>query len=303
VEGTKPGQYEVGSKAALTTALTASKVVDASATATQTSVTNTTAQLVAAIAAYQTHYITEIAAINLIGFWKMNGNANDSSGNGNNGVVTMGHAFFGAGTPALTADRFGRAGMAYHFDKGGNIEVPYKASLNPQQFSISLWCLRDTVGRVINPANDYMVALNRWNGYKFQFQETNRPFLTVRTIRPAGDTGYVDHDSNLSLDTLKWYHVVATFKKDTMNFYVNGFRTASWTGTDAPGNPIAVPITINFTIGSDLPVSQYLTVDATGNFLVNYGGFFTGDLDDVMFYNVALTGPQVSSIYNNQKTL
>ena len=31
------------------------------------------------------------------------------------------------------ADRFGRAGMAYHFDNGGNIDVPYKASLNPTQ--------------------------------------------------------------------------------------------------------------------------------------------------------------------------
>ena len=39
----------------------------------------------------------------------MNGNANDSSGNGNNGVVTAGHAYFGAGTPTPTADRFGRA--------------------------------------------------------------------------------------------------------------------------------------------------------------------------------------------------
>ena len=88
---------------------------------------------------YQSHFIKEIAAANLIGFWKMNGNANDSSGNGNNGVVTAGHAFYGAGTPTLTADRFARANMAYHFDKGGNIDVPYKASLIHRQMSISLW--------------------------------------------------------------------------------------------------------------------------------------------------------------------
>ena len=40
----------------------------------------------------------------------------------------------------------------------------------------------------------------------------------------------------------------------------------------------------------------------TGNFLVDYGGFWTGDMDDVMFYNIALTGPQVQSIFNNQNT-
>jgi hypothetical protein len=36
---------------------------------------------------------------------------------------------------------------------------------------------------------------------------------------------------------------------------------------------------------------------------VAWGGFFTGDLDDVMFYNVSLDGTQVKSIYDNQKTL
>ncbi len=128
VEGTKPGEYEVGSKAPLTSALNSSKTVLADANATQTTVNNTVAQLNAAIATYRSHLIKEIAAANLIGYWKMNGNANDSSGSGNNGTVTAGHAFFGAGTPSLTNDRFGRANMAYHFDHGGNIEVPYKAS-------------------------------------------------------------------------------------------------------------------------------------------------------------------------------
>ena len=145
-----------------------------------------------------------------------------------------------------------------------------------------------------------MVALNRWNGYKFQFQGTNRVFLTVRTIRPAGDTNYINQDGTLSLDTLKWYHVVATYKPGEMNFYVNGTLTHSWTGVDAPGNPIAVDNTINFVIGQDLPTNKYTTslvTDPNGDFYVNYGGFFTGDLDDVMFYNIALDRSPVESIF------
>lgn len=93
VEGTKPGQYEVGFKASLKTALDASKLVLADPNATQAAVNNATAQLTAAMAAYQTHFIAEIAAANLIGFWKFNGNTNDSSGKGNNGVATTGHVF------------------------------------------------------------------------------------------------------------------------------------------------------------------------------------------------------------------
>ena len=300
VEGTKPGQYEVGSKAALTTALNASKTVDADAHATQATVTNTVAQLNAAIAAYQGHLIKEIAAVNLIGFWKMNGNANDSSGNGNNGTVTAGHAFFGAGTPALTPDRFGRANMAYHFDHGGNIEIPYKASLNPQQITISLWARQDTAGRTINTANCYMVSMNRWNGYKFQTQPF-LPFFTVHAVQTT-DTAYYDRDDagTAIVPGTTWYHLVVTFKPGFEDFYINGSLVKEW--TNVPGTPITVP-NINLTIGSDLPTSKYLTVDATGNFLVDYGGFWTGDLDDVMFYNIALDGPQVASIFANQNTL
>jgi hypothetical protein len=43
----------------------------------------------------------------LVGYWPFNGNANDISGNGNNGTVN------GA---TLTTDRFGNTNSAYSFD-------------------------------------------------------------------------------------------------------------------------------------------------------------------------------------------
>src|SRR5687768_4561002 len=112
IEGSKPGQYETGSKAPLLAALASAKVVSDDPAATQAQVNNAAANLQAAMDEYLNHLIKEIAAENLIGFWKMNGNAADSSGNDNNGVITMGAAYYGGGTLAPTADRFGRAGMA-----------------------------------------------------------------------------------------------------------------------------------------------------------------------------------------------
>src|SRR5205085_6877604 len=49
IEGTKPGQYEVGSKTNFLTVLNAAKSVLADGSATQTSVTNAVAQLSAAM--------------------------------------------------------------------------------------------------------------------------------------------------------------------------------------------------------------------------------------------------------------
>ena len=299
IEGTKPGQYETGSKAAFLVVLNAAIAVNADPNATQAAVTNATAQLQAAVDAYKAKLIKEIAASSLIGYWKMNGNPNDSSGNGNNGVVTTGHAYYGAGTATLTADRFGRAGMAYRFDKGGNIEVPFKTALNPQQLSLSIWLRKSITGRTINTDTYTMMSLNRWNAYKFQLQSANKLFFTMKAVTGT-DTAYYDRDDETAvLDNNVWYHGVVTYKPGKMDFFVNGDLVKSWTNT--PNNPITLTTPINFVIGQDLPTSKYLTTD--GDFQVAWGGFWTGDLDDVMFYNVALDATQVKSIYNNQKTL
>jgi hypothetical protein len=306
LEGTKPGQYEVGSKAALNVALAASKVVLADPNAPQATINAAAANLQGAIDVYLTHFIKEIAVANLIGFWKFNGNPNDSSGKGNNGVLTAGHAYFGAGTPTPTADRFGRANKAYHFDKGGNIEVPYSTTLNPTEMSISLWAKKSIVGRTLNTDTYTFVAMNRWNGYKFQLQSGNLPFYTVRVLRGVGDTTIYDRDdAGIALTNDTWYHVVVVFKSGKMDFYLNGDLVKTWDAASTgpvPGTALTMASPINFIIGQDLPTSKYSTVSTDANY-VNYGGFFTGDMDDIMFYNIALDGPQVKSIFTNQNTL
>lgn len=299
-EGTKPGQYEVGSQAALLVVLNLAKTVNQDPNATQAAVNNALAQLNAAIAAYQSHLINEIAAANLIGFWKFNGNTMDSSGKGNNGVATVGHAYYGGGVLASTADRFGRANMAYHFDKGANVNVPYSTSLNPQQMTISLWAKKSPGTRTVNTDTYTMVAMNRWNGYKFQLQGGNLTFFTVKVVKAIGDTTIYDRDNaGVALVNETWYHVAVTFKPGVMDFYVNGDLVKEWTNT--PGTALTLKNPIDFVIGQDLPTNKYLTVD--GDYQVAWGGFWSGDMDDVMFYNIALDGPQIKSIYNNQKTL
>ena len=302
-EGTKPGEYTTGSKANLNAAISSATAILNNSASTQSEMDNAAANLNAAILAYKGTYIGQIAAANLIAYWKFNGNADDSSGNGHNGTVTQGHVFFGAGTPALTADRFGNANKAYHFDNGGNVDVPFNAAFNAQQMSISLWVRQDTTGRTINPANCYMVSLNRWNGWKFQTQP-GLPFYTVKTFESAAtppDTAYYDRDdAGVAINPgTTWYHLVVTFKPGEEDFYINGALVKSW--TNVPGTPITLTTPIDLTIGSDLPTSAYSTDPNNANY-VNWGGFWKGDLDDVMFYNIALTAPQVQSIFNNQNT-
>ena len=119
-EGTQAGEYTKGTQASLQSAITAAKAVLATAntSATQAQITAATANLNAAIAAYEGGLISQIAPAALVAFWKFNGNANDSSGNGHNGILEAGPTGLAAaplGMPNLVVDRFGNANAAYHF--------------------------------------------------------------------------------------------------------------------------------------------------------------------------------------------
>lgn len=68
----------------------------------------------------------------LVGYWPLNGNANDESGNGNNGIVN------GA---SLTTDRFGNNDSAYNFD-GINDYIQINnivGNFGLSDFTISIW--------------------------------------------------------------------------------------------------------------------------------------------------------------------
>ena len=68
----------------------------------------------------------------LVAYYPFDGNANDDSGNGNNGTVN------GA---TLTTDRFGNANSAYSFDGQSYIRVPHTNMLNfgTGDYSLSVW--------------------------------------------------------------------------------------------------------------------------------------------------------------------
>jgi hypothetical protein len=320
-EGTQPGEYAKGSQATLSAAVTAAEAVltAASTTATQAEVTSATQNLLAALAAYEAGIVTPIAEGSLVAYWKFNGNANDSSGNGHNGtleacppaqsgvglVVTAGVT--PGGVPNLTNDRFGNANSAYHFSNGGNIDVPYSPAFNPAAISISLWCRQDTAGRIDQTANCYLISLSRWNGWKFQTQPT-RPFFTYQLDTTAVGTTYFNQDANVAMTigttvgAGPWNHLVVTYDGvGTESFYINGVLTKTWLAPAVRGAMMPINPTYDLSIGSDLPNAAYSYLSTAPNY-IEYGGYWTGDMDDVMIYNIALTGAQVTQIYNQQVT-
>jgi hypothetical protein len=299
VEGTKPGTYAVGAREMLDSVIKLAQQVSESNQYTQQEVNNALNSLLHAGQQFANQLLQQVSAVNLVGYWTFTGNAKDSSGNGHDGILKTGWVGTSAATavdggtlPVLVADRFGRANNAYYFNNGATVDVPYSADFNPQNFTILLWVKRDGTN-----ANNYMFSFDRWNGYKFQLQSGNLPFLTVQTSTGNHD---VD-DGGVAVDGPNvWVHVAVTFTPGTEKFYINGklIRTADVTGT-----PVPVPSTIDLTIGNELPKAAYNLTDNTDPNYFWGADFFMGALDDIRFYNTALTDAEVLSIFTDENSL
>lgn len=306
-EGVATGNYLKGSQAALKAAIAEAQAVVDDPSASQVTVTNATVALAAAVSLYESQKVVPIDPTNLVGQWTFDElttaavgtSVKDYSGNNFNGTIKAGHAYWGGGTPALAADRYGNANKALHFDKGSNVEITYNTALNPAIMSISLWAKADVNSPIVN--NQYMIAMNRWNGYKLQFQDSPKAFFTVKAdVSGVANPVYYDRDNASPLVTQgQWWHIVVTFGGGNMIFYLNGVMVKDWDNT--PGTVISLSSApVNLVFGQDLPSTGYSTNESDPNYL-NWGGFYIGTLDEVRIYKTVLSASQVTSIYDVEK--
>ena len=136
----------------------------------------------------------------LVAGYEFNGNANDVSGNGNDGVVN------GA---ALATDRNGALSSAYSFNGTSNVVVSNPVGLQTTN-TISLWIKLDTIG----PGTyHYPIDLGALNNNWIEVLPTG-VFRTGNSQASALDTGQLEVD--------QWYMLTRTFDGSTLTAYING---------------------------------------------------------------------------------
>ena len=213
----------------------------------------------------------------LISWWPFNGNANDESGNGNNGTVS------GA---TLTGDRFGNANKAFTFDGANDyidIGDPIVNSLDFQggAFTISAWfnatavngndipLLLKSTGSNVN-SGDYGVVISNNTNNKVQFGMS------------FGNGNGAAVSSVNSINTGIWQHLVIVFNStsDIKLYLDNSLGLSCFSCTNNPSilnNP-----------STPLRFGWYQT----------YNNFFNGKLDDIGIWNRALTQQEITDLYN-----
>ncbi len=215
----------------------------------------------------------------LVGYWPFNGNANDESGNGNNGTVN------GA---TLTTDRFGVASKAYSFDGFDDyIQLNYIDILSNQNRSISFFTKLNDV----NLSSD--ISAISYGGNSTNCSQAGGDvecgFFNLNNFASARIDGTCTATySNYTVQDTQWHHVVFTFDNvlgNEFNFfkiYIDGLLVSigTYNGTTTL-NTLSLS---NLVFGKSNKTSR----------------FFDGSLDDIGIWNRALTDCEIQDLYHSQ---
>lgn len=207
----------------------------------------------------------------LIAHYPFNGNANDESGGGQNGIVN------GA---TLSTDRFGNANKAYSFDGlNDNIVVGDHASLKTSDFTYSFWMRPTDYGICsIDYPNIATMVMAKYGWYQ-GFIIYNNPAGNYN-IRPHSPTSTTIDNSLLSGGSVplnQWTHMTYTKTGQMVKIYVNGVVSSTAIFTGAYGTS-----SDNLYIGS-------------GPWQLDE--FFKGKLDDIHLYNRGLSDTEVQNLF------
>ncbi|MBE7173509.1 MAG: T9SS type A sorting domain-containing protein [Williamsia sp.] len=204
-----------------------------------------------------------------VGYYPLDGNANDASGNGRNGVV------YGA---TLTTDRSNIANRAYQFVPNQYIDLGNVAALKPTAaISFGGWFYRDSW---TTSGSAGMLSCTEGAGYELYITSTNVQGWIHRNGAYATINIPVASISN------GWHQFICTYDGRYTRIYMDGIQQADF--NDAGGTYAIDYIGNNLLIGAEAFTG---TTPAAGE-------YFTGKADGIRIYNVALTPTQVGQLYN-----
>jgi hypothetical protein len=191
----------------------------------------------------------------LIGEWLFSGNANDTSGFGNNGTVT------GA---TLVNDRFGNQNSAYSFDGNDYITINKTYFKSVDKFTLEYWAYKSNAGATLFGQADAYPYSGTWTGW----MPDNNIYFTVR--------------SSLSNHVYVSCNLVNQWVK--LKFVYDGSQT---------NNINRCKIYVNDVLQNAVVIGTISQTTNNGNGIFTIGklgdDYANGIIDDVRIYNIALT--------------
>ena len=214
----------------------------------------------------------------LVAFYPFNGNANDESGNGNDGVVNG---------PVLTSDRFGRFNTAYNFDGiSSKIKLNNLAVSSPY-LTTSAWVKVQDYNYNIGNRLQTLFYFGRENGGSNPFTNSISTYIDGVNYTPSKlitNLNYNYGQTNTISGNTSWMNVITIYDgiNHTLKLYLDGqlVNTSSVTP-----NYIELAASDNNYIGASY---------SSG--LGGIGNYFKGQIDDVAIWNRALSSTEIAQL-------
>jgi prefoldin subunit 5 len=211
----------------------------------------------------------------LVAYFPFNGNANDSSGNGHNGVNS------GA---TLTTDRFGSANSAFYFSGTNSINIPLTQT-NISTYSVFAWFKSSIGGAIIGGRGS-----NGANGLTLALESASLSPTYLGQILWEADNNYggIGQLTNTTYIDNNWHSVIGTFLSTAGNVIPSEFKIY------IDGNLINSN-NVNTSIPPSVaPINNNNTNILIGSHQIWPNSGFNGSIDEIRIYNRVLTQSEIS---------
>lgn len=224
---------------------------------------------ISALLLFTSNLFAQIPVKGLVAWYPFSGDANNYVNDNNNGVVN------GA---ILTTDRFDNPNSAFSFDGiNDNILIHTDSLLAPYgktNYSVSMWCKYQGDGylmQIFTGTNGQNIS-----NYDFTVGSSKLGFINYPFYKT----------STSSIDTINhntWTHFILQYNqiKDTVTVYKN------------------ILLSFKAPLSTTPPKAGLISIGAVINNLAP----FKGSIDDIRFYNRALTTSEMSALYNENQCL
>lgn len=214
----------------------------------------------------------DISSLSPVGWWRMGENdggsgttITDQGSGSNNGTLENGPTFSTVVPEAPLPNQY-----SISLDGSDDyMDIPDSTALETTAFTWSAWFYCTAINRH-NPIVDTSTSVSNYDGYHIRVNTTNN----IRFVSYSA-SNFMDSTTAVSANT--WYHVVATHEAGSDKLYVNGTLEASGSASSFSMSDAA-----NLRVGSASIYSMY----------------HQGLIDEVSFFNSALSASNVTAIYN-----
>ena len=222
-----------------------------------------------------------LPADGLVGWWPFNGNANDESGNGNNGTVN------GA---TLVNDRNGDSSAAYNFNGVSDHILFSSDNLPSGERTISVWFYSNDIGN--GPSGRAILGYGGQScGQSWNMTLDNQGSLNganAYEVNSHCNLFSVTSSYGTNVPNGSWHNWIVITKPSGTSFFIDGSLI----------HDEMVYINNTIVAGKNFCVGTYTFVNGIGALITDPNNTpWMGYLDDIAIYNRALTQEEITALY------